>query len=306
MVASYLRLASRGGRFTSMQRRVRGLAEETRKEYHARAGKRDIRMAFEFGAAAIDAGQDQEAVTLGTGASANGSRTSGIETFRTLLSAIETINEYSPYTFSPQQMEIIKLILQCALKQIFSESELMSQLRYIIRFFDSIELFQDLIVEMARRQGKTTVLSCSIAMLLLSLQAANTNCFSSGSRVSSEMKKVVTDIIDVLIKYNGRFHHCGKLVNNKERLAVRSIHGTVNIFNGYPCNESTLSSPRPYFMHSIPFCFSFFFLRCADWSSLSMPRSQKSIRQRNAIGQPEMRSALFKIKIKMAVIARRV
>lgn len=241
-----------GCRFLSTASRAQKLAEETQKQWQETEGKRDIRMRFEFAEEDLRVAE-AEADDAGGGTQLGSSAVDGMQTFRTVISAVDAINKHSKYTFSVEQTNIMNLLIQCALKQIFSETELIQHLLFLLEYFNIRELFEDLIVQMARRQGKTTVVSCFIAVILCALLNGNTNCFSSGSRISQELKNVVLDVVTVIIEHCEGLRNCQVTRDTAEQIRVRSIHNTINIFNAYPCNERTLHLNPPSLRLFSPF-----------------------------------------------------
>ena len=217
---SYLHCQTERSNRVSTLHRSRDTAEAARLEWEKRDGRRDIRMLHEIREAELD---------LGTG------RVDGMQIFRDMITSIDLVNEHS-YAFSSDQSEIIMMCMQAVLKQIFSPSELMRHLPFVLRYFGLNELFEDLIIQMRRRGGKTIVISCFIAVFAVCLPRANTNVFSTSARVSIAMKDVVRGVVLMLMKECERFRGYRIETDNKETLAIRTSYGTLNVINFFPSN----------------------------------------------------------------------
>lgn len=233
-------------RFVSANVQVHKLQKDAESEWKDAEGRRDIGLVYEV-MREHTADQDNVVDRKSTATiSAGESNISGMQTLRTFLIAIDIVNRYSPYTFSPEQSEIMDLLMQCVLKQMFSEAELMQSMQYLLDRFSIQALFEDLIIQMQRRGGKTTIVSIFIAIVLLCLANGNINCFSSGKRISQELKNVVRNVAMVLMAHSDRFRNCKVTRDSAEQLRVSSIHGSINIFNAFPKNKGTLLSPLPF------------------------------------------------------------
>lgn len=220
----YLNRAARheyGKPLVSTLLRSRQSAEKERLLFESRNGRREVRMRHEMFERELD-GSAQQA--------------DGMQTFRDFLAGIDIINEHS-FAMSPQQSEILMMCLQAVLQQVFTQGELIKHLSFLLDFFGMDELFEDVIIQMRRRGGKTIVISCFIALFIVCMPEGNTNVFSSSARVSTAMKDVVRGVVHKLVAHGERFRGCRIETDNKETLALRSVHGTLNIVNFFPSNE---------------------------------------------------------------------
>lgn len=214
------------------------MTEEARSLWMQREGMKDIRLVNEV---------NEMELQQGGGNASSKKFQDGMQTLRDVLASIEIVNEHV-YSLSPQQSEIMLLLVQCILKQIFTTEELIRHLPYLLEYFGISELFEDLIVQMRRRGGKTVVASCFVGIFIVCMPRGNTNVFSSSKRVSMEMKAVVVNVVEKLIKHGERFRGAKIIRSNEEQLIVQSIHGTLNILNVFPCNEkigATVPLPPP-------------------------------------------------------------
>lgn len=205
----------------STLRHSRETAEKSRLLWESRNGRREVRMRHEMFEREFDGSAQQ---------------VDGMQTFRDFLAGIDIVNEHS-YAMSPEQSEILIMCLQAVLQQIFTQSELIKHLSFLLDFFGMDELFEDVIIQMRRRGGKTIVISCFIALFIVCMPEGNTNVFSSSARVSKAMKDVVRGVVEKLVVHGERFRGCRVVTDNKETLALRSVHGTTNIVNFFPSNE---------------------------------------------------------------------
>lgn len=214
----------------STLQRSRNEAEGAKNMWMERYRRRDVRMVHEMRARELDG---------------NARPADGMQTFRDFIAGIDLINEHS-YAMSPEQSEILLMCLQAILQQIFTQSELMQHLTFLLDYFGMDELFEDVIIQMRRRGGKTIVISCFIALFIVCMPKGNTNVFSSGSRVSKAMKDVVRGVVKKLVAHGERFRGCRVVTDNKETLQVTTVHGTLNTVNFFPSNEKIgASDPLP-------------------------------------------------------------
>ena len=233
---------ARGRTVVSMRCYAADIARKAESEWKADGGGESLLMAFE---------SHQKRSNV------EDKKVSGMRTLKDFLIAVDIVNEHA-YALSQQQSEIMMLNIQCVLKQMFSDDELIQHLMFLLDFFDIDELFQDLIVEMRRRGGKTIVLSCFIAIFIVVMPKGNTNVFSSGARISKAMKEVIRGVVLILMEKSERFSNSAILVDNQEQLVIRTMHGTQNILNVFPCNEKIgasdpFSTPPPSHFSTWPF-----------------------------------------------------
>jgi hypothetical protein len=240
-------------RFASFRQRLQKVSRDALQEWESGEGRRDIRLRSELDRPSARADSDDEeedgagAGVLNYGNDRDQRRAfSGMQTFKHYQIGLDVVNAHC-YELSPDQSEIILLMLQCILGQIFTVEELVRHLRYLLNFFGLDELFEDLIIQMRRRGGKTIVTCCHIALCLLVLVRGNGVCFSTSMRVSEEIHNVVKDVLITVTQKSEKFRRCHILVCNREKIIVRSIHGTNNRFQAFPCNEKigAVSPPPP-------------------------------------------------------------
>lgn len=231
------------------------LVDETHKAYVESEGCPDVRLAHEYGS-----GSD-------------GAHTTGREKLEDLFRVFAFINENIFELSERQTAIIVDNYLAASLQQVFGQ-EIISQINYLLQKFKLDELFEEVIVMMRRRGGKTVATAAFVAAVLSVLFAGNTNVYGKSKRVSVMMKDLVEDIVVALTK-SGQFGIVRIKDNNEETLSVVTKYNTLNIGKFYPCNEDV----------HVPF-----FLLCVFlWvlgvcmllvTSLSLPRHQYDTRER--------------------------
>lgn len=199
---------------------VQKLVDDTHKAYQDSEGCPDVRMAHEYGSRA------------------EGVHTKGRERLDDIFRMLAFVNEHC-FTLSERQMAIItENYMPASLMQIFGD-DLVSEIGYLLQKFKLDELFEEVIVMMRRRGGKTVATAAFIAIILSSQPDANSNIYGKSKRVSVMMKDLVSDIVIKLIASN-QFGIQRIKDNNEETLSVVTKYGTLNVGKFYPCNEDVL------------------------------------------------------------------
>ncbi len=204
-------------RYVSQTEYVQKLVDDTYKSYQDSEGCPDVRMAHEYGSRA------------------EGIHTKGRERLEDLFRALAYVNE-NCFELSERQMAIIRdNYISASLMQIFGD-EIISEIAYLLQLFKLEELFEEVIVMMRRRGGKTVATAAFIAIILSTQPDANTNVYGKSKRVSVMMKDLAGDIVIKLMKSN-LFGIERIKDNNEETLSVITKYGNLNVGKFYPCNE---------------------------------------------------------------------
>jgi len=178
-----------------------------------------------------DAGANVDEAHIGDSPSA-AENCSGRDKLMAYRRALRIINEHK-FALSEQQLEIIDCYLQSSLQQMFGD-ELIAELPYLMEMFDLSEIYEEVIVMMKRRGGKTVVTAAHIAIMIVTQPRANSNIYSSSSRVSELLKSLVVDMVEVLIVHGFNTAKISK--NSGEVLFIDTPYGTRNEAYFYPCN----------------------------------------------------------------------
>jgi hypothetical protein len=214
--------------YVSQTSHAQKLVDDTYASYMESEGCPDVRLAHEYGS------------------SADGLYTTGRQRLEDLFRALAFVNE-NVFELSERQTSIIvDNYMAASLQQIFG-SEIIAEIGYLLQRFKLDELFEEVIVMMRRRGGKTVATAAWVAIILCTQPAGNTNVYGKSKRVSVMMKDLVEDIVVALMK-SGQFGIVKIKDNNEETLSVVTKYGTLNVGKFYPCNEdvripSSFSSP---------------------------------------------------------------
>lgn len=178
--------------------------------------------------------------------------TSGRRRLDDFFAALQIIND-SVFSLSEKQMEIIHCYLIAGLQQMFGD-ELLSELAYLLERFQLTELYEEVIVMMKRRGGKTVVTSVFIAIWLATQPVGNAMIFSNGARVSQLMKDHVRECV-VAISRSQRFDgvKIGK-PDNKEILTVITAYDSKNTGSFMPASVDIRPLPSPVVSCHFAFC----------------------------------------------------
>lgn len=207
--------------YVSQQAHVQKLVDDTFKSYSECEGTPDVRLAHEYGS------------------NADGLHTTGRQRLEDLFRALAFVNE-NVFELSERQTSIIvDNYMAASLQQIFGD-EIIAQIGYLLQRFKLDELFEEVIVMMRRRGGKTVATAAWVAIILATQPAGNTNVYGKSKRVSVMMKDLVEDIVMAMQK-SGQFGIKIK-DNNEETLSVITKYGTLNVGKFYPCNEDVRPS----------------------------------------------------------------
>ena len=162
-------------------------------------------------------------------------RVSGRRRLDDYFTALAIANRGS-FEMSERQTEIlVDCYLVASLQRMFGD-ELVDEIDYVLERFKLRELFEEVIVMMKRRGGKTVVTATHAAIWIVTQPDANTNVYSKSRRVSNLIRKLIREIAITLIE-SGCFGDAEIVVDNEETLAIRTKYKTINYCNCYPCNE---------------------------------------------------------------------
>jgi len=202
---------------------VQQLVDDTHKAYAASEGCPDVRMAHEYAS------------------HTDGLHTTGRQRLEDLFRALAFVNE-NIFALSERQTSIIvDNYMAASLQQIFGE-EIIAEISYLLQRFKLDDLFEEVIVMMRRRGGKTVATAVWVAIILATQPAGNTNVYGKSKRVSVMMKDLVEDIVTAMWK-SGQFGIEKIKDNNEETLSVVTKYGTLNVGKFYPCNEDVRLLP---------------------------------------------------------------
>jgi hypothetical protein len=208
--------------YVSYTSRAQKLVDNTRQDYANSEGCPDVRMAHEYA-------NDPKVA-----------HSTGRERLEDIFRAVQFVND-DCFQFSERQMSImLESYTAASLLQIFGE-DIVSELGYLLGRFKLNKLFEEIIVMLERRGGKTVVTAAFVAIMLCTQPQANTNVYGKSKRVSVMMKDLVHDIV-VAITRSGKFGVVKIVENNEETLSVLTKYGTVNVGKFYPCNEDVHDS----------------------------------------------------------------
>jgi hypothetical protein len=163
----------------------------------------------------------------------------GRERLDSLLMAAQIVNE-NKFTFSERQVFMIyDTYFVASLQKIFGD-ELSANIDHILKTFNIVELFEDVLIMMKRRGGKTIGTAVYVACFAMTQLRGNINVFGKSKRVTKMMKEVVKEIY-LELKASGRFEPTKILTDNDEQLSIQTKYGNVNTINFYPCNSEVRS-----------------------------------------------------------------
>jgi hypothetical protein len=228
------------GRYVSTHKKCESVYAEAHDIFDRTAGSYDIRMMHEY--VSDDVLMERGSNTQSSGL--KGIHSSGRERLDNLLAAADIINERK-FSLSERQMTILHdTYFVASLQKVFGD-ELPANIDYIMKTFEIEELFEDVIIMMQRRGGKTVVTSAYVIAFAMTQLSGNINVYGKSKRVTKMMKELVKEIYFTL-KESKRFEPTRIVEDNDERFSVETRYGTVNVCNFYPCNSE---------VHS--FCFLF-------------------------------------------------
>lgn len=197
------------------------LVDDTYKAYQDSEGVPDVRMPHEYASRS------------------EGASSSGRERLEDIFKMLAFVND-NIFTLSERQMAIIgENYVGASLLQIFGD-DIVAEISYLMKRFKLEELFEEIIVMMRRRGGKTVATAAFVAIILCSQPEANSNIYGKSKRVSVMMKDLVYDIVIKLIQSN--LFGIEKIEeNNEETLSIVTKYGSLNVGKFYPCNEDVRS-----------------------------------------------------------------
>jgi hypothetical protein len=229
-------------RYVSYASHAQQLVDETSKAYADSEGCPNVRLAHEY-------------TTRDDGAT----QSSGRQRLDDLFKALAFVNE-NCFSLSERQMSIIvDNYMAASLLQIFG-GDIVAELPYLLKRFKLRKLFEEVIVMMKRRGGKTVATAVWVAIFLCTQPTANTNIYGKSKRVSVMMKDLVKDLVIALWR-SGLFGIVRIVEDNEETLSVETKYGTINVGKFYPCNEEVR------FFSSTVFCLFVFVF----WAVSVMP-----------------------------------
>ena len=218
------------GKYVSTFRKCESVYATENDNFNRTAGSHDIRMAHEYISEDILLERVQSAT-----AQMGGVKTTGRERLDDLLAAAEIINERKFQLSERQQKILYDAYFVASLQKVLGD-ELSANIDYIMKKFQIDELFEDVIIMMQRRGGKSVITAVYIACFQMTQISANCNIYGRSKRVTKMMKELVKEIHFVL-KDSKRFEPTSILEDNDERFSIQTRYGTVNVCNFYPCNS---------------------------------------------------------------------
>ena len=229
------------GQYISTYKKCEGIYASEHANYNRTAGSFDIRMLHEY----ISEDVIQERAPGGS-VQMNGVKSTGRERLDDLIAAAEIINERK-FQFSERQQKVLYDTYFVASLQKILGDELSANIDYVMKKFEFDELFEDVIIMMQRRGGKSVVTSSYISSFQISQVSANVNTYGRSKRVTKMLKELVKEQYFVL-KDSKRFEPTSIIEDNDERFSIQTRYGTINTCNFYPCNAE---------VHLYPFLFYF-------------------------------------------------
>lgn len=160
---------------------------------------------------------------------------SGMRQLSMLMAGLDAIKKHI-YRLSPDQNKIVMLGIKALITRIFPERELLQNLSFIMEYFDLEELYEDIIVQMRRRGGKTTALACLASLTVLCVESGNTYVAASAVRVALITRDMSHDILKSLISNDENFHTADVRKHDKQ-LTVKTPYGTDSILLTLPGNQ---------------------------------------------------------------------
>lgn len=175
---------------------------------------------------------------------------SGMRQLNMLMKALDSVKR-NMYALSPDQNTIVMLGIKAMITRIFPERELLQNLSFIMEYFDLEELFEDIIVQMRRRGGKTTTLSILLGIIPLCVQDGNSYVVASSLRVSLLARDVAHDVIKTLIRTEPEFQNATVKARDKQ-LLVKTPYGTESIVMALPGNQEIGATVQISILSHIP------------------------------------------------------
>ena len=166
--------------------------------------------------------------------SAGDASVTGRQLLKDYYAALHVVNQ-TMFQLSERQMKIVTVFLIAGLRKIFGD-EIISELDYLLERFDLQEIYEQIVVMMKRRGGKTVAAVTHIACWSVTQTCGNGIVLSTSERVSQMFREqVVTVVKGVLSDPYFSAAYIGK-PDRKEILTIVTKHGAVNSIRFYPDN----------------------------------------------------------------------
>lgn len=204
------------------------------------AGSNNVRFTFEY---LLDKLPDEKQST-GTGEmnrTVGNVTTTGLQRLADFFRVLDFVNE-NAFALSPKQMEIVvDNYLVASLKLIFGP-DLLANVGYILHRFRIDELFEDVIIMMKRRGGKSVSTGVYLACMFTTQIDCNTNTFGVSKRVTKLMKDLTRRLVGRIID-SGVAGRISIGTDNAEGFSIKTKYGTEILAFFYPCNPDVRFLP---------------------------------------------------------------
>jgi len=158
---------------------------------------------------------------------------------RLMDSALAYVQERG-LVLSAQQKVILKAARAVSLAQFYGDS-IQFHLPRLLGENAWSELRSELLIFMARRQGKTTVVSLLAACELVTQPLCHDICiYSNNGRASRMLLMMVYKFVRILAAQDAGFGGSIKSLNKNEGMSYTTRWGTVNTLSAFPAKEETL------------------------------------------------------------------